>query len=429
MQRIALIVQRYGSEINGGAELHARQWAGALRAHCEVDVLTSCALDYHTWDRHYPPGTSVLDGCRVIRFEHPPYRKVRMPLRHKLRYLLRRALAAVGMPPVAQPTGRAGHDGIDYLRGKGPTMDGLMDYLRTQGPAYSALIFFSAFFHPAALGVLIHPGRSLLVPTLHDEKGMYLPHYHRVFRAPRAILYNTPAEQAVAQALYGADLAPAHLCGVGMAPRPPADPGDAAAAARFSALAARLDLPPEAPYLLYVGRVDRSKGCAELFEQFAALRRQHPGPLKLVVCGQWFMPVPAHPDIVRTGFVSDADRDDLLAHAVALVVPSRYESLSMVLLEGLAAGCPVLVNRDAAVLRDHVQASAAGHTYAGLDEFVQAAQRLLAMDPASRAEGADRGRRYVASHYSWDRIVARIREAIETCDAPLPTAASPTSAR
>ncbi|MDO9286017.1 MAG: glycosyltransferase family 4 protein [Aquabacterium sp.] len=425
MQRIALIVQRYGSEINGGAELHARQWAGALRAHYEVDVLTSCALDYQTWDRHFEPGESWLDGCRVLRFEHPPHRRVHMPLRHKLRYLLRRALVAAGMAPVARPNGRSGHDGIDYLRGKGPTMDGLMDYLQTQGPAYSALIFFSAFFHPAALGVLIHPGRSLLVPTLHDEKGMYLPQYHRVFRAPRAILYNTAAEQAVAQALYGHDLAPARLCGVGMAARPPADPGDAVAAARFAALAARLGLPPEAPYLLYVGRVDRSKGCAELFDHFAALRRQHPAPLTLVVCGQWFMPVPAHPDIVRTGFVSDADRDDLLAHAAALVVPSRYESLSMVLLEGLAAGCPVLVNRDAAVLRDHVQASGAGQTYAGPDEFVQAALRLLAMDPAARADEADRGRDYVASQYSWERIVARIREAIDTCDPPRPTAAAP----
>lgn len=427
MPRIALIVQRYGSEINGGAELHARQWAGALRAHYEVDVLTSCALDYHVWDRHFPPGESMLDGCRVIRFEHPPHRKVRMPLRHKLRYLLRRAAGAVGMALVAQPNGRAGHDGIDYLRGKGPTMDGLMDYLKVRGPDYAALIFFSAFFHPAALGVLIHPGRSLLVPTLHDEKGMYLPHYHRVFRAPRAILYNTAAEQAVAQALYGRDLAPARLCGVGMALRPPADPADAAAAARFTALTARLDLTPDTPYLLYVGRVDRSKGCAELFEQFAALRRQHTAPLKLVVCGQWFMPVPAHPDIVRTGFVSDADRDDLLAHAAALVVPSRYESLSMVLLEGLAAGCPVLVNRDAAVLRDHVQASGAGQTYAGVDDFVLAARRLLAMDPVSRAEGAARGRRYVASHYSWARIVARIREAIETCDPPRPATAAPSS--
>jgi glycosyltransferase involved in cell wall biosynthesis len=139
------------------------------------------------------------------------------------------------------------------------------------------------------------------------------------------------------------------------------------------------------------------------------------------------MPVPTHPDIVRTGFVSDTDRDDLLAHAAALVVPSRYESLSMVLLEGLAAGCPVLVNHDAAVLRDHVQASGAGQTYAGADDFVQAALRLLATDPASRAEGAARGRRYVASHYSWERIVARIREAIETCDPPRPATAARSS--
>lgn len=417
MRRIAIIVQRYGAEINGGAELHARQWAQALKPHYAVDVLTSCALDYQTWAPHFPPGESDIDGVRVLRFEHPVRRKVHMPLRHKLRFQCRRWLAAAGLPLVAAPAGIAAYDGIDYLRGKGPTMDGLMAYLEARGADYAALIFFTAFFHPAALGVLVQPQRSLLVPTLHDEKGMYLPHYHRVFRAPRAVLYNTAAEQAVARRLYGDGLAPARVCGVGIPLKTAAELATARSASALAEVAGRLQL--GAPFLLYVGRVDRSKGCAELFEHFAALRRQWPTPLKLVVCGQWFMSRPSHPDILATGFVGEADRDVLLAHAAALVVPSRHESLSMVLLEGLGAGCPVIVNRGSEVLREHVRASGIGESYAGAEEFSAAVRRVLTLSPQQRSEIADRGRQYVADGYSWARVVVRLREAIALCaDAP-----------
>lgn len=401
-RRIAIIVQRYGEQINGGAELHARLWAQALATQDQVDVLTSCALDYHSWAPHFPPGESWQDGCRVLRFSHPAHHKVHMPLRHKLRYQWRRLLTRLGRPLVARPNGDEAYDGISYLRGKGPTMDGLMVHLQAHGGDYDALIFFTALFHPAALGVLIHPQRSLLVPTLHDEKGMYLPHYHRVFRAPRTILYNTEAEQAVAQRLYGDGLAPGRLCGVGVRRAPAAPP---------------LPLPAAvtAPFLLYVGRVDRSKGCAELFAQFVALRRRLAMPLQLVVCGQWSMLQVDHPDVQSLGFINDDLRDALLAQAVALVVPSRHESLSMVLLEGLAAGCPVIVNGHSEVLSEHVQRSGVGACYRSNAEFDAAVQRVLGMAATERSDWAARGRRYVAEQYSWPAITERIRAAIDDC--------------
>ncbi len=413
-RRIAIIVQRYGEQINGGAELHARLWAQALATQDQVDVLTSCALDYHSWAPHFPPGESWQDGCRVLRFSHPAHHKVHMPLRHKLRYQWRRLLARLGRPLVAQPSGDETHDGISYLRGKGPAMDGLMAHLQAHGADYDALIFFTAFFHPAALGVLLHPQRSLLVPTLHDEKGMYLPHYHRVFRAPRAILYNTQAEQAVARRLYGDDLAPGRLCGVGVRSAPPAPPPPLPGAVR-------------APYLLYVGRVDRSKGCAELFAQFIALRCRLATPLQLVVCGQWSMPQVDHPDVLSLGFINDDLRDALLAQAAALVVPSRHESLSMVLLEGLAAGCPVIVNGHSEVLSEHVQRSGVGACYRSNAEFDAAVLRVLGLDTSARGDWAARGRCYVAEQYSWPAIIERVRAAVDDCaeTPPRPPSAAP----
>ena len=54
--KLAVVVQRYGQAINGGAELHARYIAEHLARHAEVEVLTTCATDYVTWRNELPPG-------------------------------------------------------------------------------------------------------------------------------------------------------------------------------------------------------------------------------------------------------------------------------------------------------------------------------------------------------------------------------------
>ena len=410
MDRIAIIVQRYGTEVNGGAELHARLLVQALRPHYEVEVLTSRALDYVHWAPHYPAGEERGDGCRVLRFDHPQRERGRrrhLPLVHKLRFALRPWLTRLRIAPVRKPNGRERHDGLQFLRAQGPAVDGLIEHLHANGDRYAALIFLSARFFPTAMGVMVAPERSLLVPTLHDEKAMVLPHFHAVFRAPHRILYNTAAEQALAERLYGPGLAPGEVCGVGIdLPAPGADH-----AAAFARVAARHHI--SGPYLLYVGRVDASKGCGELFEFFARCADQQPEPLQLVVCGKLAMPAPAHPRIVLAGFVADDERDALLAHAQALVIPSRHESLSLVLLESLALGSPVIVNAGSEVLRQHVADSGTGMVYDGFDAFAAAVAQTLHMSAAHREEQAARGRRYVAQRYDWKRITTRYRALIE----------------
>src|SRR5689334_23219953 len=66
--RIAVVVQRYGADINGGAELHARYVAEGLAAHAEVEVLTTCARDYVTWRNEFAPGREEVHGIAVHRF-------------------------------------------------------------------------------------------------------------------------------------------------------------------------------------------------------------------------------------------------------------------------------------------------------------------------------------------------------------------------
>ena len=66
--KLAVVVQRYGQAINGGAELHARYIAEHLARHADVEVLTTCATDYVTWRNEHPAGTEQVNGVPVRRF-------------------------------------------------------------------------------------------------------------------------------------------------------------------------------------------------------------------------------------------------------------------------------------------------------------------------------------------------------------------------
>ena len=66
--KLAVVVQRYGADINGGAELHARYIAEHLARHAQVEVFTTCARDYITWKNELPPGEETVNGVRVRRY-------------------------------------------------------------------------------------------------------------------------------------------------------------------------------------------------------------------------------------------------------------------------------------------------------------------------------------------------------------------------
>ncbi len=72
--KLAIVVQRYGRAINGGAELHARYLAEHLARHAEVEVLTTCASDYVSWrnelharrrGHQWHPGASLPGQARA----------------------------------------------------------------------------------------------------------------------------------------------------------------------------------------------------------------------------------------------------------------------------------------------------------------------------------------------------------------------------
>lgn len=403
-RRVAVVVQRYGDGLLGGAENHARLLVQALAPHHDVTVLTSCAQDATTWAMDWPAGDTIVDGVRVRRFAQPRRNeggRAKVPRRHKLRFLLRGLLDRLGGPRVPEPVGDDVLDGHQFLRRQGPTCHGLVDALRAGD--WDVVVFFTALYHPTAEGLPLCPVPTLLLPLLHDEKAMALPWFHRVFAAATETLWNTEAERRLGQRLYGAHAQPGRVVGAPIHVQPPTGDGIAAARAAHGV--------PER-YLVYVGRIEKGKGCADLLAAWLAVAPGLPD-CALVFVGKGDMVVPPSPQVRCTGFVSAQDRDALVAGAAALVMPSRHESLSAVLLEALALGVPVLANADCEPLADHVAGSRAGTAYRGRGALCAGLVEALARPAGERRRLGDAGRAYVEARYAPPRVEAAWREAVE----------------
>ncbi|MFD2574194.1 glycosyltransferase family 4 protein [Spirosoma soli] len=405
MKKIAFIVQRYGEEVNGGAEYYCRLMAERLAGTYEVDVLTSCALEYVVWANWYPAETTTLHGVRVHRFATQFERQVKQASRveHKLKKWSR--------PEQWQGLGRlkmwaralVGKSIRRYSRlwsmYQGPYTPDLIAYLKRNHHQYDALIFITYLYYPTTAGLNIAPKKSIFIPTAHDEVPIYLPVFRPVFQKPRAILFLTPAEQRFVHQLFHNETIYNDVVGVGI------EPANAVADKSVKDI-----LGTSADYLLYIGRIDTAKGCDMLFANFIRYKDANPSELKLVLVGQAFMPIPEHPDVLAVGFVDEPTKATLLKGAKALIMPSPYESLSMVTLESFAAGIPVIANADCAVLRDHIDSSKAGFLFHNYTDFAEAVDLVIQQDSSVMAANAQA---YVRQYYTWNNVLATFTKAVD----------------
>jgi glycosyltransferase involved in cell wall biosynthesis len=165
-------------------------------------------------------------------------------------------------------------------------------------------------------------------------------------------------------------------------------------------------------YIVYVGRIDSGKGCNELLEYFDAYKKKYRENLNLVLVGKGVMPVPKREDIIELGFVSDLVKFAAIANAKALVLPSRQESLGIVVLEAMALGVPVLLNAHCAVLKAQAEKSDAGLYFYNQEDFIAAMRLIIERKDISERFG-ENGKKFVEKHYKWDVIIAKICDLVE----------------
>jgi glycogen synthase len=195
---------------------------------------------------------------------------------------------------------------------------------------------------------------------------------------------------------------------------------------------ARLGIPSDKPYILFVGRITRQKGVVHLVR---ALRHVTPDVQAVLCAGEpdteeigremdsavralqeqregvhWVREMVPIPDLVR-----------LYSGAELFVCPSIYEPFGIINLEAMAAGCPVVASRVGGIpeaVADRETGilvpfeSLGAPTYEPRDperfskDLADAVNALLA-DEGRRKVMGQAGRKRVEDHFSWPAIAER----------------------
>lgn len=385
--KLAFVPARFGDGVVGGAEIVMRQMAKGLAGRgWEVEILTTCALDHHTWENVFEPGESVEDGLQVRRFPvvNEPH--------HDRGELERRIVAGEALNSWEQ----------NRWMNTGMRVPELFHHLLDHGHGYRAMIFTPYPFWVTFAGAQVDPGRSVLWTCLHDEPYAYLDLFQPVFTGVAGLLLQTEPEHRLAHRV-AENLAPHAVVGCGVEVPQAYDPQGFRD--RFGIWG---------PFLLYAGRREGAKGWEELLSAFADANARRDLPFTLVTFGGGEVRPPEgiKDKVIDLGFVSDTDRDDAYAAASAYLQPSRYEAFSRTVMEAWLAGTPVIANAGSDVVAWHCQRSGAGLVYDDAYEFEQCLA-FLADAPHVAAEMAAGGREYVLSHYTWDKVLDGVEASLQ----------------
>ena len=165
-------------------------------------------------------------------------------------------------------------------------------------------------------------------------------------------------------------------------------------------------------YFLYAGRLSPEKGLDTLIEAHRALS----GPRLVLAGGSSYsddymehLRAVAGDGTVFTGFLTGDDLAEIYSNALAFVLPSRMEGLSVALLEALAYGLPVIAS-DIPENRELVD-ECGGYLFR-LDDVADLRRLLqsVAGSPRDALQVGERARRQVQARFDWDRIADETAE-------------------
>jgi glycosyltransferase involved in cell wall biosynthesis len=197
-----------------------------------------------------------------------------------------------------------------------------------------------------------------------------------------------------------------------------ADP--AADAADAAAVRVRYGI-GDAPYILFLGRLNSIKGPDLLLDAFARIADKHPGLLLVFagpdggMLGIMQQKMTAHGlsgRVLFTGYIGGSDKVALLRSATLLAIPSRREAMSIVVLEAGICATPALFT-NACGLEEFATAGAGTMVAPSADGLAEGLSSMLA-DPEASKAAARKLKHIVLDRYTWDKQAALYLNLLDT---------------
>ena len=388
-ERIAFVCPRFSEQGTvGGAETLLKKLAEhAAGAGRRVTFLTTCAESHFTWENTLPPGYRRIGNLDVHYFpvdrrDVGNFLQIQQAICHKGRY-----------SPADEKTWAQ----------NSVNSQALYQHLREHGEDYDRVVMGPYLFGLIIFASQIHPEKTLLVPCLHDEPFAYLGIMKKMFETVRGFMFNTEPEREFARRIFNLPPAKCSVVGMGI------DPFEADS----KSFAARRRLTN--PYIMYSGRREEGKGTPLLCEYMQAFRERNRQDIQLVFTGSGPIEAPPEllPRILDLGFVSEREKREAMAGALAFVHPSTFESLGIVLLESFLAGTPALVHARSEVLSWQCRQSGGGLWFRHYPDFEEELLLLVNNEELRKRMGAA-GKNYVIREYSWESVEKRLYQALDS---------------
>lgn len=385
MSKIAIINQRYGLEVNGGSELYSRQIAERLSKLYDVEILTTCALDYVTWENFYKEGVEDINGVTVRRFKVD---KQRNP----------KSFSALDTEMHQNPN-ISKSKSEQWINEMGPYSPKLVEYVENSYDKYDVFIIVTYLYYTAVRTLPKVADKVIFIPTAHQEPYINFKLYKSIFEIPKAYVFLTDEEKKLVHDKFDVSNIMYDVMGVGV------------------------DIPENISeenfrnkyklnnFIIYVGRIDQGKDCPRMFEYFIEYKKRNKNDLKLVLMGKAVIDIPKHPDIINLGFVSDEEKFNGIKASKALVLPSKYESLSISVLEAMSLSKTVIVNGLCEVLKGHCIKSNGGLYYKNYFEFEGCVNYLLSQEDEYKKLCIN-AKEYIDEFFQWDIIVKKFDKLI-----------------
>lgn len=414
MKRLAVVVQRYGDEIIGGAESAAKNLCEIMAKNLdiEIDVYTTTSVNYRTWDHFYKEGISSNKNITIKRFK-PVFTRQRFLLKLVGVLLQRRKkLNSINSlkNSIATKLFRIPLEKLWFIL-QGPFCPSLISDLYENRNEYEHIIFFTYLYYPTIFGIhkLSNYRNIILIPTAHDEKAFYYVSVNSAFQKALYILPNGRAEKQFIERHKTSLKNKLTILGVGIDERPP--PYDDSSNI------------PKKPFLLFLGRISKDKSIDELIEYFIHYKKNDPNNnIQLCLAGKLdgSIQLKEHKDIVVYENINDNFREALLKNMLALINPSHFESLSLIVLEGIFWQKPVLVSGKCNVLKDYSEHLPSvfsfydSRSFTNLCEFIQSK-----CWKKYETESLLYSHRWVMKRYSWEKIIRKLSQLLHIKFKPL----------
>jgi glycosyltransferase involved in cell wall biosynthesis len=391
LKKIAIVVQRYGKEIVGGSESLTMQYAQNLKGIYDIDILTTTCINYITWENHYPEGISIIDDINVIRFK-----TVQPRINDEFELLSYNQFEKVRNN---EPTELI--DDKKWINLQGPYCPDLLSFISEHHHKYNVFIFITYLYYPFVYGLPLVAYKSIVVTTAHDEPCIKFSIFKNIFNIPRFFCFLTEEEKDFVHKLFKNNYIKHDITGSGIEVPDKINPEDFKKKYNINE-----------KYIVYLGRLDNGKGVGDLLKYFIEYKKNYPSEMKLVLIGSGSLEIPKRDDIVPVGFVNEQDKFNGIAGAEIMISSSKYESLCIALLEGLALGIPAIVNGECEVLKGHILKGKTGYYYTNQQEFIDAAHKLISSKDKNK-EIRKRAVEYINNNYTWNKVVKKLCDAIE----------------